>query len=190
VSYIIISQMFNNRPSGGYGGPPLTKGERAFIAVVVTVVISVFGGFVFWVVGYAQERDRQQHQVQADWDAGKGRPAGVIIQAGETQVTPATVTTVNDYWDECGSKSCNDLDIYRYPQVFPIGSLSLSHGCYTDQASNQVSQIAAAQTTGGGEYTVFLAVDGRSIIICLTSPHQDDNDKVVVWSDDPDAKRP
>ena len=189
MSYIIIHQAMQNNQRYSGGGPqgPLSRSERICLAVVLIVLVAgiTVGGVFAWKDYQAYTaRVAQLHQA---WDAGQGRPDATKVITGQTIAVKATVGSVNGDWDECTYKLCYRSDISHYPLVYPIGMLSLEDGCYTNTSNVSVDAIMVGATRAG-VYSVTFQPDGKTVKVCAVGARQDD-DKLVIWSDSPNAQR-
>jgi hypothetical protein len=168
----------------GPPGPPLSRGERIALAIVVTILAIAFValGTVFVITGiHDHAKTQAMHRA---WDAGHGRPQAVKLVRGQTVRVPATVRHTNQYWDNCTYKTCPYQDMPHYPVAMPMSDLSFQDGCYSVEPSNHVRSIMVA-ATAGATYTAHFTSTGNHLIICNTG-RQHNND-VIVWSDDPAA---
>jgi len=170
---------YHNR---GPSGPP-TRGESILLAILL--ILGLIGGTAFGVWAWRDEQnfDAQTKKMQVAWDAGVGRPKAVEITPGHSATAPTSVRQISQYWDTCTYKTCYGKDIGHYPMAYPVGALELDHNCYTDNASNQVTEIWVAATRGG-VYSVAFSSSGKTITICVIT-QQHDEDSLVIWSDDP-----
>jgi hypothetical protein len=187
MSYTIIHNAMQNNWQGRGPLRPMTPGERLvfMIVTIVLVVGIVVGGIFLWkdYVAYSARVDKF-HQ---DWDAGKGRPVADKIEVGKTVAIKAHVGSINDDWYACTYKSCRYADFPHYPQVMPVGTLGLTDNCFIDESDVSVRSVMIS-TNRPGTYSVTLQSGGRAIEICPITSRQDE-DKLIIWSDSPNAVR-
>lgn len=172
----------------GYRSNRVSAGDVFTGALVVIAIVIVAVVFVNWVIDEGKRLDAHK----AEWDAGKGRPEVVELKRDPARdVTVELTKTIDapvEWWDDCSRKSCKRWDIHHYPAVYKVGTLSQAEpNCFVGKPGNAVGSLKIASTRGGA-YTATYAADGKQLKICAIGPRQD-NDKVVIWSDDPAAKR-
>lgn len=186
MAFIIIYQaMQNNRRRGPQ--PPLSRTEEIVLTIFLIAVIIGLG-----VGGYFGWQDYKAYTARVavlhqKWDAGQGRPAADKIDTGKTVTIKAVANPINGDWDSCTYKTCYDENIPHYPVVIPIGSLSLTHKCYTVTSDKSVETIMVGATRADA-YSIEFQSGGKVVKICAIAGQQD-YDKLVLWSDSPAAAR-
>lgn len=135
---------------------------------------------------------KKEERHEAEWDAGKGRPEAIeLVRDPARDVTVELRKTIGepvDWWSDCGYKYCKGWSIKHYPAIYKVGTLSQTEpGCFVGKPDNPVDSLMIASTRGGA-YTFTYARDGKRFTVCAIGQRQD-NDKIVIWSDDESAKR-
>lgn len=170
-----------------YGHNRTSPGDVLLMVVAVIAVVVGAGALIREGV----KAEARENALEAEWDAGNGRPNAIELvrnPASDVAVElPHTIGEPIEWWDDCGTKSCKNRDIRRYPVVYKIGTLRQTEpNCFVGKPDNPVDSLMIASTRGGA-YKFTYAGDGKRFTVCAVGPRQD-NDKIVVWSDKPGTR--